>query len=193
MKKPARKTRGKVQSFSFENNKVDFSKFKSDPSMSDIARLLTAGIKGWPWPWVIEVLSPTKTIGRGRTNLELLLPLGGELHTDATVPYAQIYGQPGTVTVHFEPIAYGITSVATYIMVFNIQTVASTTFYLGGDVGTGSLPNAGNRTLNGSFSLGLIMQDVQPSQQTWGVLHQVSGSGWSWYSTAIQYPIVAHP
>ena len=193
MKRPSAKPRGKaLRPRPFENNKVDFSKFKTDPSAGDIARL-TAGIKGWPWPWVIDVVSPTKTIGRGRTNLELLLPLGGELHTDATVPYAQIYGQPGTVTVHFEPIAYGITSVATYIMVFNIQTVASTTFYLGGDVGTGSLPNAGNRTLSGSFSLGLIMQDVQPSQQTWGVLHQVSGSGWSWYSTAIQYPIVAHP
>src|SRR5262249_3556080 len=189
MKKPARKIRGKPQTFSFENNKVDFSKFKTDPSTTDIARL-TTGIK--VWPWVIEVLSPTKTIGRGRTNLTLLFPLGGELHTDATVPYAGTGGN-GTVTVHFEPIAYGITSVATYIMTFNIQTFGSVTFYLGGDVGTGSLPNAGNKTLNGSVSLGLIMQNVQPSQQTWGVLHQVSGPGWSWYSTAIQYPIVAHP
>jgi hypothetical protein len=190
VKKPGRKTRRKAQTFSFENNKVDFSKFKSDPSTSDIARL-TAGIK--VWPWVIEVLSPTKTIGRGRTNLTLLLPLGGELHTDATVPYAGIYGEPGTVTVHFEPIAYGITSVATYIMVFNIQTIGSTTFFLGGDVGTGTLPNAGNKTVNGSVSLGLIMQNVQPSQQTYGVLHQVSGPGWRWYSTVIQFPIVAYP
>src|SRR5262245_18687907 len=87
MKRPSSKARDKApRPKPFENNKVDFSKFKTDPSMSDIARLLTADIKGWPWPWVIEVLSPTKTIGRGRTNLELLLPLGGELHTDATGP-----------------------------------------------------------------------------------------------------------
>ena len=189
MKKPARKTRGKAQTFSFENNEVDYSKFKTDPSTSDIARL-TTGIK--VWPWVIEVLSPTKTIGRGRTNVTLLVPGGGILQTDATVPYAGT-GLDGTVSVHFEPIAYGITSVATYIMVFNIQTFGSVTFYLGGDVGTGSLPNAGNKTLNGSVSVGLIMTDVQSYQQTYGVLHQVSGASWNWYSTVIQFPIVALP
>jgi hypothetical protein len=97
--------------------------------------------------------------------------------------------------VRFEPIAYGITSVATYIMVFNIQTFPTTTFYLGGgDVGTGTLPNAGNKTVNGSFSLGLIMKDVPPYQQTYGVLHQLSGASWRWYSTVIRFPdIIVQP
>src|SRR5689334_16054592 len=110
MKKSLRKMRGNVQRFTFENNKVDYSKFKTDPSTSDVAKL-TAGIKIWPW-WTIEMLSPTKTIGRGRTNLTLVSPT--ILQTDATTPYAG-FGR-GTVSVHFEPIAYGITSVATYIM-----------------------------------------------------------------------------
>jgi len=182
MKKPSRKPRGKVQTFNFENNKVDYSKFKTDLSTSDIAKL-TAGIKIWPWV-PIEVLSPIKTVGRGRTNLTLVSPT--ILQTDATTPYAG-FGR-GTVSVHFEPIAYGITSVATYIMVFNIQTFGSATFYLGGYVGTGSLPNAGNKTLNGSVSVGLIMKDVQPYQQTYGYLQQTSGASWNWFSTVIKFP-----
>jgi hypothetical protein len=183
MKKPTRKLRGKAQTFTFENNKVDYSKFKTDPLTSDVARL-TAGIKVWPWPWSIEMLSPTKTIGRGRTNLTLVSPT--ILQTDATTPYAG-FGR-GTVSVHFEPIAYGITSVATYIMTFNIQTFGSATFYLGGYVGTGSLPNVGTKVFNGSVTVQLIMKDVQPYQQTYGYLQQMSGASWNWYSTVIKYP-----
>jgi len=182
MKKSSRKTRVKVQRFSFENNKVDHSKFKTELSASDIAGL-TAGIKVWPWV-PIEVLSPTRTIGRGRTNLTLVSPT--ILQTDATTPYAG-FGR-GTVSVHFEPIAYGITSVATYIMTFNIQTYGSATFYLGGYVGSGSLPNVGTKVFNGSVSVQLIMKDVQPYQQTYGYLQQMSGASWNWYSTVIKFP-----
>jgi hypothetical protein len=79
-------------------------------------------------------------------------------------------------------------------MRFNIQTFPSTTFYLGGgDVGTGTLPNAGNRTVNGSVSVGLIMKDVPPYQQTFGVLHQLYGGPWRWYSTVIEFPIIVYP
>ena len=185
MKKPSSKARGKaLRSFPFENNKVDFAKFKPELSVSDIAKL-TIGIKVWPFN-SIEMLSPTKTIGRGRTNLTLVSPT--IFQTDATTPYAGFGEGDGTVSVHFEPIAYGITSVATYIMTFNIQTFGNATFYLGGYVGSGSLPNAGNKTFNGSVTVQLIMKDVQPYQQTYGYLRHLSGSRWNWYSTVIKFP-----
>jgi hypothetical protein len=110
------------------------------------------------------------------------------LQTDAATPYAGFGTGDGTVSVHFEPIAYGITSVATYIMAFNIQTFGSATFYLGGYVGSGSLPNAGNKTLNGSVTVQLVMQNVQPYQQTYGYLRHISGASWNWYSTVIKFP-----
>jgi hypothetical protein len=185
MKKPSSRARDKaLQSFSFESNKVDSAKFKTQLSASDLAKL-TIGIKVWPFG-SIEMLSPTKTIGRGRTNLTLVSPT--ILQTDATTPYAGFGTGDGTVSVHFEPIAYGITSVATYIMTFNIQTFGSATFYLGGYVGSGSLPNVGTYTFNGSVTVQLVMKDVQPYQQTYGYLRHTSGARWNWYSTVIKFP-----
>jgi hypothetical protein len=64
------KARGKaVRPKPFENNKVDFSKFKTHPPASDIAKLALPAGKVWPQP--IEVLSPTKTVGLGVTKLNL--------------------------------------------------------------------------------------------------------------------------
>jgi len=130
MKRPPSKKRGKaLRSFPFENNKIDFTKFKSDPTAADIVKLTLPGVGIKVWPFVpIEVLSPIKTVGRGRTNLTLVSPT--ILQTDATTPYAGFGQGDGTVSVHFEPIAYGITSVATYIMVFSIQTFGSANFTL---------------------------------------------------------------
>jgi len=188
MKKPSSKARGKaLRSFSFENNKVDFAKFKPEPTAADIAKLTWTGVGIKVWPFVpIEVISPIKTIGRGRTNLTLVSPT--ILQTDATTPYAGFGTGDGTVSVHFEPIAYGITSVATYIMAFNIQTVGTATFWLDGYVGSGSLPNKGSKTVNGSVTVALLMKDVQPYQQTYGYLRHTAGGSWNWYSTVIKFP-----
>jgi hypothetical protein len=188
MKRPSSKARGRaLRSFPFEKNKVDFAKFKSEPVAADIAKLTLPGVGIKFWPFVpIEVLSPIKTVGRGRTNLTLVSPT--ILQTDAATPYAGFGEGDGTVSVHFEPIAYGITSIATYIMWFDIQTFGSANFTLSGYVGSGSLPNAGNKTLNGSVSVGLIMKDVQPYQQTYGYLRHLSGARWNWFSTVIKFP-----
>jgi hypothetical protein len=55
MKKPSSKARGKVPRPKFEDNKVDFSKFKMEPSAGEIAKLTGVGPQAWP---PIEVLSP---------------------------------------------------------------------------------------------------------------------------------------
>jgi hypothetical protein len=54
---------------------------------------------------------------------------------------------PVIIHLHFEPIAYGITSVATYIMKFTIQTFGQSTFTLSG--GPVPVTNAGATVLNG--------------------------------------------
>ena len=177
----------------FEDNKVDFSKFKTELSAVDIAKLVWTGGGVVIWPRApIDTLSPIKTIGQGRTNLTLINPTIVQI--DAATPYAGFGNGTGTVSVHFEPTAYGITSVATYIMVFHIQTVGSATFTLGGYVGSGSLPNAGTKVLNGLVTVQLVMQNVQPDQQTYGFLQETSGAAWNWFSTVIKFPdIVLEP
>jgi hypothetical protein len=171
--------------FPFDDNKIDFSKFKTELSATDIAKLTWPGSGTVIFPFgPIDALSPTKTVGKGRTNLTLISPT--ILQTDATTPYAS-FGA-GTVSMHFEPIAYGITYTASYIMEFNIQTSGSATFTLDGYVGSGSLPNKGTKVINGAMTVQLVMQHVPPSQQTYGYLSQTSGASWNWYSTIIRFP-----
>ena len=183
MKKPSSKARGKApRAMSFEDNKVDFSKFKTELAAIDIAKLAWTGVGITVWPLnSIDLLSPIKTAGRGRTNLTLGTP--NIVQTDATTPYAG-FGR-GFVSVHFEPIAYGITSVATYVMTFNIQTSGNATFNL---YGFGDVPNSGTHVFNGSWTVQLILRNLQPTQQTYGVLEQISGAPWKWYSSAIKFP-----
>ena len=186
MSKSPSEARGKASELSsFVDNKIDFTKFKTELSANDIVKLTWpgGGIVVYPSS-PIDTLSPVKGVGRGRTNLTLISPT--IVQTDATTPYAS-FGS-GTVQMHFEPIAYGITSVASYIMEFNIQTNGSATFDLEGGVGAGTLPNAGTKVLNGSVTVQLVMQNVQPSQQTYGYLQQTSGASWNWYSTMIRFP-----
>jgi hypothetical protein len=183
MKKPSSKARGKgARVVLFEDNKVDFAKFKTELSAVDIAKLTWTGVGIKVWPLhSIELLSPIKTVGRGRTNLTLGTP--NIVQTDATTPYAD-FGR-GFVSVHFEPIAYGITSVATYVVTFNIQTSGSATFSL---YGFGDTPNAGTYSFNGSWTVQLILRNLQPGQQTYAALEQISGASWKWYSSAIKFP-----
>jgi len=180
-------THGKAsEPLPFDDNKIDFSKFKAELSALDIVKLTqpTGGIVVFPFG-PIDVLSPSKTIGRGRTNTTLISPT--IVQTDATTPYASFAA--GTVSIHFEPIAYGITTVATtYIMEFNIQTSGSATFTLAGYAGSGTVSNTGIKVINGSATVQLVMHTVQPSQQTWGSLQQTSGASWSWFSTRIKFP-----
>src|SRR5262249_21348201 len=108
----------------FDKRNVDFTKFKTDLTVKDYRKLF--GPKGgviFPF-FSIEILSPTKTIGKGRTNLTIIRPTIVQI--DATVPVATFDRRESpsrnpAIQMHFEPIPYGITFVATYIMGFVIQ------------------------------------------------------------------------
>jgi hypothetical protein len=185
MKRPSSKARGKSK-HPFENKKVDFAKFKSHPPVTEIAKLTLPGVgTTMPYGVPIETLSARKTVGLGYTWLNLGTPWGVFPHHNP--PLVSCF-ESGYVEAHFDPIAYGITSVATYIMAFNIQTAGPATFWLDGYVGSGSLPNKGSKTVNGSVTVALLMKDVQPYQQTYGYLRHTAGASWSWYSTVIKFP-----
>jgi len=215
MKKPSAKARGKtkrpnkvdflkargkvVRPKPFEKSKkVDFSKFKAVPSASDIAKLAwgAARPKVWQQP-PIEVLSPRKTVGRGETLVVLgTVDLFSAVSPDAN-PVATFKVAPtqGYVAVGFEARAYGITSVATYIITFNIFVpVGNATFTLDGD---GDIPNRGEYTLADRQTVQAIVRNASPNVY---VRLQVKPPGiwtyWYWYSSVIKfpdYPIVNPP
>jgi hypothetical protein len=196
MKKPSPKARGKaLRPKPFEDNKVDFSKFKMEPSASDIAKLAAAGgTKVWP-VHPIEVLSPAKTVGLGRTTLSLSKVNG--FTTNATTPFAEFrddppFGGSFYIWLQFEPSAYGITSVATYVITFNLEAsgnAAFEVFGLGVTVSSAYL-------FSGSRTLQVVFPDWPPSIPTWpptpapfAVLRQrARGVTWKWYSSVIKFP-----
>lgn len=81
-------------------------------------------------------------------------------------------------------------SVATYIMEFTIEVFGQSTFNLRGFAGSGAVVNAGTKVLNGPTRVSLVLQNVPPSQQTFGFLEQTAGGPWNWFSTQVRFPPV---
>jgi hypothetical protein len=194
--KAARKRPAELEAF--DRRVVNLAKFKPDLLDRDLKGVLTPidGLIIFPWT-PIETLSCTKTIGLGRTNLTIIRPT--IVQVDAAVPRAS-FDRTATgsrnpvIQMHFEPSAYGITSVATYIMQFTIETFGQSTFNLDGFAGSGTLSNNGTKVLNGQVKVSLIMKNVPPTQQTFGFLEQTAGGAWNWFSTQVRFPpIVVSP
>ena len=91
--------------------------------------------------------------------------------------------------MHFEPKAYGITAVSTYVMVFSIEVFGqASTFNLSGFTGGGTVANSGSRTLSGQTTVSLVLRNVPPSAQVWGAITQTAGGQWNWYSVQARFP-----
>lgn len=174
----------------FDKRNVDFTKFKPDLTVKDYKKLFSPKGPIVVFPFLpIETLSPIKTIGKGRTNLTIIMSTIVQI--DSTVPTAtfdrrQTPSRNPIIQMHFEPIAYGITSVATYIMEFTIQAFGQSTFNLSG----GPVPttNGGTKVLNGSQKVSLIFPNLAPTQQVFGFMEQTAGVAWSWFSTSVRFP-----
>jgi hypothetical protein len=181
----------------FDKRSVDLTKFKPELSAKDLKKLLGPVAAIVPFPFLsIETLSATKTIGRGRTNLTIIVPTIVQI--DAATPSASFNKQSQSrnpvIQMHFEPRAYGITSVGTYIMEFTIQVFGQSTFNLSGFAGSGTVLNAGTKVMNGQTRVSLVFQNVPASQQTFGFLEQRAGGAWNWFSTQVRFPdIVISP
>ncbi|GAB4027764.1 hypothetical protein [Spirosoma koreense] len=178
----------------FEKNKVNFEDFKADTSTEKLLETLAVPDSALlPWFFSIDVLSVTKTVGKGRTNLTFIKP--DIVQADATTPYASFNRQNSPqrnpiIQMHFEPSAYGITTVSNYIMVFSVETSGAAGFNLQGYAGAGSVGNAGPRTLNGKQTASLTFNNVPPTQQIYGYMEQTSGAAWSYYTTSMRFPII---
>jgi len=176
----------------FDKRSINLTKFKPDLTPKDFKALFppAGGIITFPF-FPIETLTSTKTIGLGRTNLTIIVPTIVQI--DQATPRAS-FDRRATpsrnpiIQMHFEPSAYGITSVATYIMEFTIQAFGQSTFNLTGFAGPGTILNGGTKVLNGQVRVSLIMQNVPPSQQTFGFLEQTAGVAWDWFSTQVRFP-----
>lgn len=172
---------------------VTFAEFESDLTAEDWMTKRRAGELGLgPIFWApIEVLSPVKTVGNGRTNLTLIRPT--ILQTDATEPYAgfdrrESPNRNPAVAVHFNPGAYGATGVATYVFTFAVEAYTRCGFTPSGYAGSGTVDAPGSIRFEGRRVITIILRNVQPGQDTWTSIEQTSGENWSWFSTRISHP-----
>jgi hypothetical protein len=174
----------------FDNRKIELAEVKPELSAKELQDLIKpAGHFSFP---AIETLNATKTVGRGRTNLTLIAPT--VFQTDATVPRAifdvRAQTRKPAAQMHFQPSGYGITSVATYLMDFTVETIGQSTFNLQGGPFNVTILNAGTKTLNGLSGATLIFKDLPPSSEVYGFLEQTSGAVWYWFSISVRFPDV---
>lgn len=196
MKKTSSSARNKVREAEpFDKRRVNLGSFKSDIKPRDWERLGSQQFGPVVFPPLffntIDTLSPTKTVGKGRTNTTIIAPT--IVQTDAATPMATfdrtvIKFRNPIIQIHFEPGAYGITSVSDYVITFFIQVFGQGTFNLQGFASTGTVVNAGAKTLRNQTSVSLIFQNLQPTQQTFAFLEQTAGPFWNWFSTRISFP-----
>jgi hypothetical protein len=181
-----------LASTTFDAHTVDFGLFEPDiPPAEWAEKYRTLALNPFFFFRPIELLSPVKTVGHGRTNLTLIMAT--IMQTDAASPYAgfDIRATPSrhpAVSVHFEPSAYGITATGTYVMTFVVETSGAATFSLNGYASGGTLSGAGSKTVNGQQTVSLVFANVPPSAQFYGSIEQTGGGAWTWYRSGINYP-----
>lgn len=176
----------------FDERVVEFADFESDIRLEDWAEKYRIGelVLG-PIFWApIDFLSPVHTIGKGRTNLTLIRPT--IMQTDAVTPYAGFDRRESptrnpAVSIHFEPAAYGITGVGTYVCTFSVESGAPVTLNASGYAASGTVVGAGPRSVNGKQTVSLTLKNL-PAYGGWAAIEQTAGASWAWYTTRISYP-----
>jgi hypothetical protein len=181
-----------------EKLKIDLTKFKPDLTPNDLKNALTpvrlANVTVFTFP-TIDFISPTKTIGLGRTNLTLVRPV--ILQTDASPAFASFDAALGTpqqrptVSVHFEPKAYGLTGNATFILGFSLEAFGTANVDVGAFAGSGTATGLGPRTVSGQQIVSIVFHNVPATQQVFGHVAHTGGAVWRWFQTRISYlPII---
>jgi len=139
---------------------------------------------------LIDTLSVTHTLGKGRTNVTLIEPT--IVQVDAFVPSATFDKTKSprnpTVQVHFEPKGYGITGRSSYLVDFTLEVFGPASFNFVAQAGGSAVSNTGVKSLNGLVTVTIVLKDVAPSTQTFIFAEQQSGASWNWLSTQFFYP-----
>ena len=181
-----------------EKLKIDLTRFKPDLTANDLKNALTpvrfSDFNIFIFP-TIDTISPTKTIGLGRTNLTLVRPV--ILQTDASpafVSFEAALGTPQqrpTVSVHFEPSAYGLTGNVTFVMGFSLEAFGTVNLDLGAFAGSGTVTGLGPRSINGRQIVSLVFNNVPATQQVFGHVAQTGGATVRWFQTRLSYlPVI---
>jgi hypothetical protein len=177
------------------NRTIDLAKFKPDISLQDLVEMFKPGniSIGPAFFQPIETLSPVKTVGLGRTNLTIKLSQVVQTDTLNMPTFASFDGPTvgvnrPAISMHFQPSAYGFTTVGTYFMAFSIAMSGQTTFNIGGNAGTGTITGLGTKTLSGQQIVTLIFKNLPPSHHAFGFLEQTGGGQWAWFQTKVSLP-----
>jgi hypothetical protein len=177
----------------FDERTVSITDFEADLSAADwVAKYRVGDLITGPIFWApIETLAPTRTVGKGRTNLTLIRPT--ILQTDAATPYAGFDRRESptrnpAVSVHFAPAAYGITGVGTYVFVFAVEAFTRSEFRPSGFAGGGTVDAPGAIRFSGKRVITVILRNVPAAAGAWAAIEQTDGESWSWFSTRISHP-----
>jgi len=177
----------------FDERVVSITDFEADLSAEDwVAKYRVGKLITGPIFWApIETLAPTRTVGKGRTNLTLIRPT--ILQTDATTPYAGFDRRESptrnpAISVHFAPAAYGITGAGTYVFTFAVDAYTRCEFRSTGFAGGGTVDAPGAIRFSGKRAVTVILRNVPAAGQVWAAIEQTDGEAWSWFSTRIAYP-----
>jgi hypothetical protein len=173
--------------------KIDFTKIKPQYTADQLWKIVaTPATPVGKFILPLETLTPARTVGRGK-NTFVNLKSDPKTQLDFEVgaspyPYAR-FEAGGWVSMHFDPSEYGITSVQSYIMEFNIQCgqggqTTSFTFAAMPGITTKWDPY----TVDSVGGTGQLIMNNVPSGPVWGQLLYSSGAPWVWYSTGMQRP-----
>jgi hypothetical protein len=179
-----------------ENRKIDLTKFKPDIASAEFVEAFKPG-RGALAPVFFQpivTLSPTKTIGQGRTNLTIIEPT--IVQVDVSPPFVPYAGfdrrlsphRNPTIQIHFQPSGYGITTPGTYVITFAIEAFGASTFQVAVNPTLSGVTGTGARTLNGQQFVTLIVKNLPAAYELYAYVEQTGGGAWNWFSTRVTYP-----
>lgn len=179
----------------FDVRDIDLADFDHDITIQGWAERYRVGdINLGPVFWApIATVSPPRLSGVAGTATNVIQP--SVVITDTTgTPYASFdmrdtpARQPG-VSVHFLPSSYGITTPATYVFSFFIESSASITLQVSGLTLPGLSPGGvGSKTSTGKRAIEVVYTNLAPSQPVSADIIQTAGQQWAWYRTTIGHP-----
>jgi hypothetical protein len=179
----------------FDIREIELTEFDHDITLKGWADLYRVGAieLGPIFRRPIATLTPPRLAGVPGTATNLIQP--SVVITDTTgTPYASFdlrdtpARQPG-VSVHFLASSYGITTPASYVFSFFVESSASITLQVSGLTLPGITPTGvGSKTSTGKRAIEVVYSNLAPTQPVNVTILQTAGQQWAWYSTDIAYP-----
>jgi len=179
----------------FDVRDIELTEFDRDITLKGWADLYRVGAidLGPIFRRPLAILTPPRLSGVAGTATNLIQP--SVVITDTTgTPYASFdmretpARQPG-VSVHFLASSYGITTAASYVFSFFVESSASITLQVSGLTLPGITPTGvGSKTSTGKRVIEVVYSNLAPTQPVHVEIIQTGGQQWAWYSTDIGYP-----